>query len=523
MDSGRRKDRDEDAEEDVQFIADAGTLDAVLNVEATARGDRAVAKRRRRAALKRALRPATALEQEAEGQVKRGKGPGARRGKNRLRRAARKARGSTGGALAVLGRRTALAGADPEEDDVVEARGGPLPSLVLEMSDPELERSVRRRAARARLRLWLGFLLMVAIPSGVAAWYLFEKAADQYASRVAFAVRSLDGVSSAPLTDLLLGAGTDSTAGDSQMLFEYLQSQPLVEAVDARLDLREIYNRPEGDWLFSLGEAQPVEDLVEYWNLAVSVAYDPSGGIIQVEAKAFRPEDAQAVAQAVLEESETLINGLSTGARQDAVRFAEIDLAEAEGRVRDARLALQTFRAMQGTADVSGDIGQEMTLIAALRAQRSESQSEYDSKAAGSLTADSPVLAALQRRIDSLDSQIAEAEGRIADGGDAPGAGDGTSAADDDVDLVDAAGEQERLQVELEFATNMYTAAQGALEGARAEARRAQRYLATHIAPTFSDEAEYPQRLTWSLTILSLLLVTWSILLLIISSIRDRS
>ncbi|MEM1312981.1 MAG: hypothetical protein AAGI51_00395 [Pseudomonadota bacterium] len=502
MDSGRRKDRDAGGDEDAQFIADAGALDAVLSVDGTERGDRAPSKRRRRA-LRRALKPAPG---GAAGKAEAG---GARRGPSETR------------AVAVAESRPVPAPRSASGGDLVEA--APRPSLVLEMSDPQLERSVRRRAFFARLRLWLGFLLMVAAPSGLAAWYLHDRAADQYASRVAFAVRSLDGASSAPLTDLLLGAGADSTAGDSQMLFQYLQSQPLVEAVDARLDLREIYNRPEGDWLFSLGEAQPIEDLVSYWNLAVGVAYDPAGGIIHVEAKAFRPEDAQAVAQAVLEESETLINGLSTGARQDAVRFAEIDLAEAEMRVRDARLALQDFRTVQGTADVSGDIGQEMMLISTLRAQRSEAQSEYDSKAAGSLTADSPVLAALQRRIDSLDSQIAEAEGRIADGGGAPADGSGRAAADDDPDLVDAAGEQERLQVELEFATNMYTAAQGALEGARAEARRAQRYLATHIAPTVSDEAEYPERLTWSLTILSLLLVTWSILLLIISSIRDRS
>ena len=158
-----------------------------------------------------------------------------------------------------------------------------------------------------------------------------------------------------------------------------------------------------------------------------------------------------------------------------------------------------------------------MSLIASLRAQRSEVQSDYDSRAAGALAPESPVLAALQRRLDSLDAQIAEAEARIADRGEAAPAGGRGNA------LVDAAGEQERLQVELEFATNMYTAAQAALEGARAEARRAQRYLATHIAPTVSDEAEYPQRLTWSLTIFSLLLVAWSILLLITSSIRDRS
>ena len=58
---------------------------------------------------------------------------------------------------------------------------------------------------------------------------------------------------------------------------------------------------------------------------------------------------------------------------------------------------------------------------------------------------------------------------------------------------------------------------------ARADARRAQRYLATHIQPTLSEEPEYPLRITWTLAIFVTLLLAWSILQLIVGSIRDRS
>ena len=77
--------------------------------------------------------------------------------------------------------------------------------------------------------------------------------------------------------------------------------------------------------------------------------------------------------------------------------------------------------------------------------------------------------------------------------------------------------------MELEFATNMYTHAQAALETARADARRAQRYLATHIAPTLAEEAEYPYRIGWSIAIFGILVMVWSVVALIISSIRDRT
>ena len=77
--------------------------------------------------------------------------------------------------------------------------------------------------------------------------------------------------------------------------------------------------------------------------------------------------------------------------------------------------------------------------------------------------------------------------------------------------------------VERGFAENMYTAALAAVEAARAEARRAQRYLAIHIAPTRAQEAEHPRRWVLTAATFALCLALWSILQLVASSIRDRS
>jgi len=70
----------------------------------------------------------------------------------------------------------------------------------------------------------------------------FERAVDQYASTIGFTVRSED-ISSA--TDLLggLGAGLGGGAagGDSDILYAFIRSQPLVAAIDAQLDLRSLY------------------------------------------------------------------------------------------------------------------------------------------------------------------------------------------------------------------------------------------------------------------------------------------
>ena len=69
----------------------------------------------------------------------------------------------------------------------------------------------------------------------------------------------------------------------------------------------------------------------------VAVSYDTAAGIIDVTARAFTPEDAHAIAEAILAESSALVNQLADQAREDAVRFAREELAEAEAHLAEMR------------------------------------------------------------------------------------------------------------------------------------------------------------------------------------------
>ena len=101
-------------------------------------------------------------------------------------------------------------------------------------------------AARARPRHWgalAGFLLLVVLPFVAATAYLFTRAADQYHADVAFSVRSEEVGSAASAG--ILGALTQIGGGgapDAAILYEYIRSQEIVAAVDARLDLRTMWN-----------------------------------------------------------------------------------------------------------------------------------------------------------------------------------------------------------------------------------------------------------------------------------------
>ena len=119
--------------------------------------------------------------------------------------------------------------------------------------------------ARARPRHWgllAAFALLVVLPFLAATAYLYARAADQYHSEVAFSIRSEEATSAAAG---LLGALTQigsGSASDADILFEYVRSQQIVAAIDAELDLRAIYNRAQGDPVFTLGDDPSIEALV---------------------------------------------------------------------------------------------------------------------------------------------------------------------------------------------------------------------------------------------------------------------
>ena len=162
------------------------------------------------------------------------------------------------------------------------ARNGAAPArkpAAVPASRPALPAAPAPTPARFRFRhgvLAASFVLCVLLPLAATVLYLYTRAAPQYHSETAFSVRSAEvGVSGAAS---ILGALTmagGGTASDTDILFDYIRSQEMVQAVDAKLDLRRIYNRAgPRDFVFSLGAAPSIEALTNYWNRMVSVAID---------------------------------------------------------------------------------------------------------------------------------------------------------------------------------------------------------------------------------------------------------
>ncbi|ETW12731.1 capsule polysaccharide export inner-membrane protein KpsE [Roseivivax marinus] len=374
----------------------------------------------------------------------------------------------------------------------------------------------RPSAARAKPRhylLILSFVLWVIVPAALAGGYLYTIAKDQYASRVGFSVRTEEIGSAVEL----LGGITElsgSSSSDTDILFEYIQSQQMVRAINEEIPLRDVYARP-GDPIFTLGEDARIEALWNYWQNMVSVFYDRGSGLIEVRVLAFEAEDAQRIASEIFDQSSQMINQLSTIARADAMRYAEEELTRSEDRLREARQQTTAFRNRTGIIDPQADIQNQMGVVNALQQRLAEALVErrqiLDSNSSD------PRLADIDRRVEAIRSQISSEKSQLAQSDSEAATAEGGEQS-----YSRLLEEFEALAADQEFAERAYLSARAARDAALAEAQRQSRYLASYVDPTLAETAEFPRRGVLLGMIFAFLLVTWTIGTMIFYSLRDR-
>jgi capsular polysaccharide transport system permease protein len=362
----------------------------------------------------------------------------------------------------------------------------------------------------------LSFFIVIVLPLVVVGFYLVVVAKDQYSSLAGFTVRQEEGGSASTLLGGLAGlAGGGGGGSDGDILYKFILSQALVQAVDTNVGLREHYSSYwKTDPFFALKPDASIEDLEDYWSRVVRVSYDRGSGLTEMRVQAFTPEKAREVSIETLRLSQNMINALNEQAREDAMRYARVDLEDAVARLKTSREALTAYRSSNQIVDPASDIQSRMGVMNNLQQQLAQGLIDLD-LLIGTTSEGDPRLRQATRLIDVIRKRITSEREQLSSG-DTHEGGTGN-------DYPQLIAEYEGLVVDREFAEESYRAALAALDLARANASRQSRYLATFIQPTLAQTSEQPRRAAiFGLTALFLLL-GWSVITLVYYSIRDRS
>ncbi len=357
------------------------------------------------------------------------------------------------------------------------------PSLAV---GPRINFSAFSRIRRSRAGPF-GFLILFVAPAVASVLYFSLIESSEYTSEARFAVRGGERVATDALS-ALTGLASFTQIQDSLIVANYLKSQAIVEALEQDIDLRAIYSKSSIDWLSRYDAEEPIEAFVKYWLKRVKVAIESPSGIVTVKISAFTPQDALKVANAAVDLSERLVNGLSTRALKDAIALAESELSRAENRLSAARVALRDLRNAEATLDPRRTAEGIGKLIAELRLEKIRLEQEIGAARRGRVGADAPQVQILRARIDVIGQQIASLEDQVT-----------SQDASQKSALSGKITRFDELELERQIAEKQYTLAAAALERARVNAEGKRVYLATFVHPVLPAESSYPYRVLFSL------------------------
>lgn len=392
------------------------------------------------------------------------------------------------------------------------------PTRVSETATPAGPPPPRRRAVPVNApsrgfgaALWRRrfYLLFAVLPTLLAGIYLYGFATGQYVSEARYLVRGRQMSSGTGSLDAMLGAaGFKSSSEEALAVRDYLHSANALEALQKNVRLTELYRRPEADLLARLWIANPPLELLQlYHNSMSNVQLDTTSGISTLRSRAFRAEDAQAITEQQLRLAEDFVNQLSSRARDETLRIAQLELERAEERVRSSQAALTAWRQREQAVDPSKNAEIGLTSVAALESALTLARAELQEKSAYMRT-DNPQIATLRNRIASLQSEIRDQRRRLTLGGE---------------DLPTQLAAYERLMLEREFADKQLGSATASLETARLDAQRQQMFLARVVAPSLAEYPLYPRAWIILISMFLVLSVLYGIGWMLVSGMREHA
>ncbi len=367
---------------------------------------------------------------------------------------------------------------------------------LVSLDPPAAPVQARQLSALGRSRAWLrrerGFVLCVVVPVLLGSLYFGLLAGDRYETETRFVVRSPSTAATNQLSSLVQGSSIMRSADDAYIVHAFMKSRDAVRLLVEKGDLMQRLNRPEADLFWAYPGpilAHSAERLWRHFQSHIDIDFDQTTGITTLKVQASRPEDARALAQALLDSAEGLINGMSARAQNEGVIAAEKEAARAREQARVALEKIAEFRRRTSLIDPTRTSTQAMETITRLSVEVSQTNAELAELR--QVSPNSPQANSLRLRLTALEEQIRKEREALA----------GT-----DASLAPQIAEYERLSLEREFAHTSFTSAQAAYNIARSDAERQRLFLDRISAPTVSDYPKYPYRI---LGILAVALAGW--------------
>jgi capsular polysaccharide transport system permease protein len=357
---------------------------------------------------------------------------------------------------------------------------------------------------------WRYPVLLILLPTLIVAAYYYLVAANQYESEAHFIVSSnaAGGDSAGGFGSLFGISAGGSSQSQTMAVPDYLESHDAVAALGKRLDLVAMLRRPEADVLSRLGGGNPTPEVMQrYFEKMVKVHYNGDTGITTLTVHAFRPADAHAIADQLLQLSEEQVNRMNHRRYGDAVSAAQAQVVTAQKGVAETQGRITAYRQQGRDIDPETSGESQIHLVSTLKAQLATAQATLATMGA-SISRSSPQYLAMQRQIISLRGAIGGQSAELTGGSRT---------------IASNLGGYEDLRVQQQFAAKNYEAASAGLVKAQEEAARQQLYVVRVVDANMPVKSLFPQRGRIVFMTFLALCVAYGIGWLILAGVREHA
>ncbi|MCG5514237.1 chain-length determining protein [Ectothiorhodospira shaposhnikovii] len=304
---------------------------------------------------------------------------------------------------------------------------------------------------------------------------------------------------------LMTGGGN---MADMLLLRDHLLSVDMARKLDEAFDLRGHYSDRRIDRFSRLSDADlPLEKFHRHYLRRVKVEMDEYAQIMRIRASAYDPDLAQAMVIKLMREGEAHMNAMGQRLATEQVRFIEIQVADLQRRLEQARENLLAFQNRHGLVSPTGTVESLSTVVASLEAELAK-LSARQMALSESQSPTSPEMVRLRSEIQAIRNQIDIERTRMAaQSGDA---------------LNRLAAEYETLLLQVEFARELYANALASLENTRVEAARTLKQVSVLQEATYPQYAMEPRRV-YNITVFSILAILGALIIHMLAAIiRDH-
>lgn len=366
----------------------------------------------------------------------------------------------------------------------------------------------RKKSLLLRVFFYNPIYTVALVTCVLAVLYWCFLASDRFVSEAHVMIQRTDLASGQEMNFSSVISRIGGNNSEQYQLQDYLLSVDMLNKLEATLKLREHYSSDKYDIISRMwSSSTPLEWFHRHYKSRVKVNVNGETGMLIIRAAAYTPEMAKAIAEKLVLEGELFMNRIAHDLAEVQVEFLEGQVAQLNERLLQARLKMIDFQNLNELASPQGTTENLIGIVSQLETSLAELQTALSMKQSYLVSA-SPDVVELKMQIAAIEKQINREKSRLA-------SAQGNT-------LNKTLEEYQRLQMDAEFALDVYKTALTALERGRLDVVRTIKQITVIQRATDPQYPIEPRRLYNTFVFLLMTLLLAGVAQMLVTIIRDH-